>query len=111
MTAVHAQVLHAGGPVLRFDQPVLADGSRAAMPVITNLFGTTARVAAGLGLPLERVGELGEFLAALRAPAPVEGMRDALSRWPMLRAALPPGPGCAVVRRCKRSCCKVPTSI
>jgi len=88
MTAVHAQVLHAGGPVLRFDHPVLTDGARAAMPVITNLFGTTARVAAGLGLPLDRVGELGEFLAALRAPAPVEGMRDALSRWPMLRAAL-----------------------
>ncbi|MDP2737605.1 MAG: UbiD family decarboxylase [Pseudorhodobacter sp.] len=88
MTAVHDRVLRAGGPVLRFDHPVLADGACAAMPVITNLFGTTARVAAGLGLPLDRVGELGEFLAALRAPAPVEGMRDALSRWPMLRAAL-----------------------
>jgi len=88
MTAVHARVLQAGGPVLRFDHPVLADGTRAALPVITNLFGTTARVAAGLGLPLDQVGELGAFLAALRAPAPVEGMRDALSRWPMLRAAL-----------------------
>ncbi|MDP4032149.1 MAG: UbiD family decarboxylase [Pseudorhodobacter sp.] len=88
MTAVHARVLQAGGPVLRFDQPVLASGQRAEMPVIANLFGTTARVAAGLGLTLDRVGDLGEFLAALRAPAPVEGMRDALSRWPMLRAAL-----------------------
>ena len=28
------------------------------------------------------------FLAALRAPTPPDGMRDALSRWPMLKAAL-----------------------
>jgi len=88
MTAVGTRVLRAGGPVLRFDAPVLADGSRAEMPVIANLFGTRARVAAGLGCGAGGVTELGEFLAALRAPAPVAGMRDALSRWPMLRAAL-----------------------
>ena len=58
------------------------------IPVIANLFGTTDRVAAGLGLVPEKVPMLGEFLAALRAPAPVDGMRDALSRWPMLKAAL-----------------------
>jgi 4-hydroxy-3-polyprenylbenzoate decarboxylase len=58
------------------------------MPVVTNLFGTPSRVAAGLGLALDQVGELGEFLAALREPAPVDGMRDALSRWPILSAAL-----------------------
>ena len=49
--------------------------------------------------------DLGAFLAALRAPAPVEGMRDALSRWPHLKAALntrpkmlPPGPVQAEVK-------------
>jgi 4-hydroxy-3-polyprenylbenzoate decarboxylase len=45
-------------------------------------------VAAGLGLTPDEVPAFGEFLAALRSPAPVEGMRDALSRWPVLRAAL-----------------------
>ncbi|WP_026756644.1 UbiD family decarboxylase [Sediminimonas qiaohouensis] len=88
MTAVGSRVLRAGGPALRFEAPVLADGSRAEIPVIANLFGTRARVAAGLGCGAGDVSELGEFLAALRAPAPVTGMRDALSRWPMLRAAL-----------------------
>ncbi|MDR5655378.1 UbiD family decarboxylase [Ruixingdingia sedimenti] len=88
MTAVHARVLAAGGPVLRFDAPVRADGGVSAVPVITNLFGTRARVAAGLGLAPEGIPALGEFLAALRAPVPVEGMRDALGRWPMLKAAL-----------------------
>ncbi|HEY8595461.1 MAG TPA: UbiD family decarboxylase [Devosiaceae bacterium] len=88
ITAVQMRVLRAGGPVLRFDAPLLNDGTRSPVPVVTNLFGTRARVAAGLGLTSEQIPELGEFLAGLRSPAPVEGMRDALSRWPMLKAAL-----------------------
>nr|WP_207186504.1 UbiD family decarboxylase [Rhodobaculum claviforme] len=97
MTAVAMRALGAGGPALRFDAPVLADGSRAQVPVVANLFGTPGRVAAGLGIARDKVGDLGAFLAALRAPAPVEGMADALSRWPMLRAALAARP--RVVRR------------
>lgn len=88
MTAVHMQVLRAGGQLLRFDQPVLPDGRTSDVPVVTNLFGTRRRVAAGLGLLPEQVPDFGAFLAELRAPAPVDGMRDAWSRWPMLKAAL-----------------------
>lgn len=88
MSAVHRAVLEQGGPVLRFDAPVLPSGARSAIPVVTNLFGTTDRVAAGLGLRLDQVPELGQFLADLKSPAPVEGMRDAFSRLPMLKAAL-----------------------
>lgn len=96
MTAVQLAALRAGGPVLRFDAP-LQGGQVATMPVIANLFGTSGRVAAGLGLTLDEVPAFGEFLAALRSPAPVEGMRDALSRWPVLRAALQSRP--KVLRR------------
>ncbi len=88
MTAVQLAALRRGGPVLRFDHASDDHGARAGLPVISNLFGTRARVAAGLGLAADGVEEFGAFLAALRAPAPVEGMRDALARWPMLRAAL-----------------------
>lgn len=88
MTAVHERVLQAAGPALRFDHPLLADGKRASMPVLCNLFGTTRRVAAGLGRHPDQLDELGAFLAALRSPPPPEGLRDALNRWPMLRAAL-----------------------
>lgn len=87
MTAVQLAALRAGGPILRFDAAT-SDGKRTAMPVVANLFGTPSRVAAGLGLQLDEVPAFGDFLAALRSPAPVEGMRDALSRWPVLRAAL-----------------------
>ncbi|MEH6775010.1 MAG: UbiD family decarboxylase [Cereibacter changlensis] len=86
-TAVADRVLRAGGPVLRFDH-VTGPAGRVAMPLLANLFGTRERVAAGLGLTLDQIPELGAFLAALRTPAPVAGMRDALSRWPHLQAAL-----------------------
>jgi 4-hydroxy-3-polyprenylbenzoate decarboxylase len=88
MTAVHRAVLEKGGPVLRFDHPLSENGTRVDIPVIVNLFGTTGRVAAGLGVAPENLDDLGEFLAALRAPTPPDGLRDALSRWPMLKAAL-----------------------
>ena len=51
------------------------------MPVIVNLFGTVTRVAAGFGVQRNRLGELGDALAALRNPRPFNGVRDALKRW------------------------------
>ncbi|WP_294924874.1 UbiD family decarboxylase [uncultured Paracoccus sp.] len=92
MTAVQLAALRRGGPVLRFDAH---DGP--AMPVIANLFGTRTRVAAGLGLLPAQIADFGAFLASLRSPAPPEGLRDAWSRWPMLRAALTARP--KVLRR------------
>ncbi|WP_299351234.1 UbiD family decarboxylase [uncultured Shimia sp.] len=88
MTAVHRKVLEQGGPVLRFTQPIDGAGRRLKMPVVSNLFGTPERVCAGLGVTLEKLDDLGAFLAALRAPQPPENARDALSCWPMLKAAL-----------------------
>ncbi|WP_435231892.1 UbiD family decarboxylase [Pseudopelagicola sp. nBUS_20] len=88
MSAVHRIVLEAGGPVLQFDHPVLRSNQKSSVPVITNLFGTSERVAAGLGVSLDQLEDLGNFLAALRSPSPPDGLRDTLSRWPMLKAAL-----------------------
>ena len=88
MTAVQLAALRAGGPVLRFDAATLGDGRPSGMSVVSNLFATPARVAAGMGLTLDQVPDFGAFLAELRNPTPPEGMRDGLSRWPMLRAAL-----------------------
>ncbi len=88
MTAIHRAVLEAHGPVLQFDQPLLGQGKRSDIPVVVNLFSTAGRVAAGLGVTPDGLDGLGEFLAALRAPTPPDGLRDALSRWPVLKAAL-----------------------
>ncbi len=83
MTAVQLAALRRQGPILRFDAH---DGP--TLPVIGNLFGTRDRVAAGLGLLPDQIPAFGELLASLRSPTPPRGMRDAWSRWPMLRAAL-----------------------
>ena len=87
LTEVHKRVLESGGPVLRFSEALDAEGA-VRMPVVANLFGAADRVAAGFGVAPNRIVELGELLAALREPSPVEGWRDALSRWPMAVAAL-----------------------
>ena len=101
MTEVHRRVLAAGGPALMFDN---AQGAR--MPVLANLFGTAERVAAGFGVAPSKIVELGEMLAALREPQPVDGVRDALSRWPMVRAALSTMP--SLVSRPALTCLPTP---
>ncbi|MDT9600870.1 UbiD family decarboxylase [Sphingosinicella rhizophila] len=88
ITEIHRRVLAADGPALRFERAIDGSGQAARMPVVVNLFGTSCRVAAGLGVRPDRLGELGEALAALRGPRPLNGVRDALDRWPMLNAAL-----------------------
>src|SRR5205807_1388713 len=64
MTEICDRVLHAGGPALLFERPAGHD-----IPVLANLFGSVARVAAAMGL--ERPGELrelGKLLAYLKEP-------------------------------------------
>lgn len=87
MTEIHRRVLEREGPALLFERPAVPQRD-GAMPVLVNLFGTKQRVAAGLGVEPGKLGELGEMLAQLREPEPVNGLRDALSRWPLVKAAL-----------------------
>jgi 4-hydroxy-3-polyprenylbenzoate decarboxylase len=73
MTAVSDSVLRSAGPALLFQNPV---GYK--IPVLTNLFGTTRRVALGMGAT--EVGELrdvGRVLASLKEPEPPKGLKDA----------------------------------
>lgn len=84
MTIVSDRVLRAGGPALLFTNPV---GYKT--PVLTNLFGTTERVAMGMGE--ETIGalrEVGKLLAALKEPDPPKGFKDAFSKLPLLKQAL-----------------------
>jgi 4-hydroxy-3-polyprenylbenzoate decarboxylase len=59
MTAVHRNVLETRGSVPQFDPPVLQGGAPSEVPVVVNLFGTTERVAAGLGVTLAGLDDLG----------------------------------------------------
>jgi 4-hydroxy-3-polyprenylbenzoate decarboxylase len=73
MTAVADAVLRSGGPALWFERP---SGHR--MPVLANLFGTTRRVALGMGAEsAAELRDVGRLLAALKEPEPVRGLKDA----------------------------------
>jgi 4-hydroxy-3-polyprenylbenzoate decarboxylase len=65
-----------------------ADGSRYAMPVLTNLFGTVERVAWGMDREPAQLREVGETLAFLKQPEPPGGWREALEMLPLLRTVM-----------------------
>lgn len=88
MTEIHRRVLEARGPALLFEKGRLADGATASMPVLVNLFGSIERVAWGLGVTRERISVLGELLARLRQPEPIDGFKGLRESWPLIRSAL-----------------------
>ncbi len=88
MTEIHRRVLERRGPALLFENVSLASGVNAGMPVLVNLFGSIERVAWGLGVTRERISALGELLARLREPEPIDGFKGLRESWPLIKAAL-----------------------
>jgi len=73
MTALSDRVLRAGGPALWFQNP---DGYKIS--ALTNLFGTTRRVALGMGATeVNELRDVGRVLASLKEPEPPKGLKDA----------------------------------
>ena len=82
MTALSDRVLRAGGPALLFEAP-----TGFSTPALTNLFGTTRRVALGMGAEsLADLRDVGRVLASLKEPDPPKGLKDAgVDRWVRLQ--------------------------
>jgi 4-hydroxy-3-polyprenylbenzoate decarboxylase len=82
MTELCDRVLRAGGPALLFEAP-----AGHAFPVLGNLFGTTRRIALGMGIDetaaaeegaaLRSLRDVGRLLSALKEPEPPKGLKDA----------------------------------
>jgi 4-hydroxy-3-polyprenylbenzoate decarboxylase len=88
MTEICDRVLRAGGPALLFENP---KGSN--VPVLANLFGTTQRVALGMGEEsVEALREVGKLLAYLKEPDPPKGIRDAWKSLPIFKKVLDMAP-------------------
>ena len=86
ITEIADRVLRAQGPALLFEHPVRQDGSRYAPPVLANLFGTTERVALGMGASdISQLREIGKTLAYLKEPEPPKGIKDAVAKLPLLQ--------------------------
>jgi 4-hydroxy-3-polyprenylbenzoate decarboxylase len=81
MTEICDRVLRAGGPALLFEHPAGHN-----MPVLANLFGSLARVAAAMG------AEVGRLLAYLKEPEPPTGLRDLWDKFPVFKRVLDMAP-------------------
>ncbi len=82
MTALADQILRAGGPSLLVTNPV---GYK--IPALLNLFGTTRRVALGMGADsLAELRDIGHVLASLKEPEPPKGLKDAGRLLSMVKA-------------------------
>lgn len=82
ITAVCEQLIHRQGPAVVFKSP-----GDFQIPVLGNLFGTTQRVAAAMGVSgLDELRDVGRTLASLKEPEPPRGLKDAGRMWHLLRA-------------------------
>ncbi|HET7670503.1 MAG TPA: 4-hydroxy-3-polyprenylbenzoate decarboxylase [Burkholderiales bacterium] len=88
MTEVCDRVLRAGGPALLFERPAGHD-----MPVLANLFGTTSRIAAAMGVKdASELREVGRLLAYLKEPEAPTGLRDLWDKFPVFKRVLDMAP-------------------
>ncbi|MEK8090191.1 4-hydroxy-3-polyprenylbenzoate decarboxylase [Thermithiobacillus plumbiphilus] len=93
MTEICDRTLRAGGPAILFENPTGFD-----MPVLGNLFGTTERVALGMGRQdISELRDVGRLLAYLKEPEPPRGFRDLWDKMPILKQVLNMAP--SVVKR------------
>jgi 4-hydroxy-3-polyprenylbenzoate decarboxylase len=88
MTEIADRTLRAGGPAILFENPRGSD-----IPVLANLFGTTRRVALGMGADsMEAMREIGKLLAFLKEPDPPRGMKEAWKTLPIFKKVLDMAP-------------------
>ncbi|MEE9272060.1 MAG: UbiD family decarboxylase [Robiginitomaculum sp.] len=82
------------GPAVLFENVMREDGTKSDMPVLINLFSKISRVAMGVTMgdkertTSKELREVGQIMAALRQPQPPQGMKDAISKLPILKTAL-----------------------
>lgn len=88
VTEICDRTLRLQGPALLFENPL-----GHSIPMLANLFGTTKRVALGMGQEdIASLREVGELLAFLKEPEPPKGIRDAFEKFPAYRQVLNMGP-------------------
>jgi 4-hydroxy-3-polyprenylbenzoate decarboxylase len=88
ITEICDRTLKQGGPALLFENV-----KGANIPLLANLFGTTRRVAMGMGAAsVTELRSIGELLAYLKEPEPPKGFKDALDKWPLFKQVLSMSP-------------------
>jgi len=81
MTALCDRTLRAGGPALLFEQP-----TGHTIPVLGNLFGTTRRVALGMGVnDVSELRQVGHVRASLKEPEAPRGFKELVGMGSLLQ--------------------------
>jgi len=84
ITEICDRTLKQEGPALLFEN---VKGS--SVPILANLFGTTQRVAMGMGEDsIDALREVGRLLAFLKEPDPPKGLKDAWEKMPVFKQVL-----------------------
>jgi 4-hydroxy-3-polyprenylbenzoate decarboxylase len=84
MTEICDRLLKTGGPAILFENP-----KGHNIPVLGNLFGTSRRVAMGMGQEsVESLRKVGELLTYLKEPDPPKGLKDTWDKLPVLKQVL-----------------------
>lgn len=81
MTEICDRLLKTAGPAILFENP-----KGHNIPVLGNLFGTSKRVAMGMGQEsVESLREVGELLTYLKEPDPPKSLKDTWNKLPVLK--------------------------
>lgn len=84
MTEICDRALNRNGPAILFENP-----KGYSVPVLGNLFGTTRRVALGMGRESpDALRDVGKLLAYLKEPEPPKGFSDLMQQVPVLKQVL-----------------------
>jgi 4-hydroxy-3-polyprenylbenzoate decarboxylase len=84
ITEICDRTLKQQGPALLFENV-----KNSTVPVLANLFGTTERVAMGMGEEsIEALREVGKLLAFLKEPDPPKGIKDVWEKMPVFKQVL-----------------------
>ena len=84
ITEICDRTLKQQGPALLFENV-----KNSSVPILANLFGTTQRVAMGMGEEsIDALREVGKLLAFLKEPDPPKGLKDAWDKMPIFKQVL-----------------------
>jgi 4-hydroxy-3-polyprenylbenzoate decarboxylase len=97
VTEICSRTLRAGGPALLFETP-----RGSSIPLLGNLFGTTARVARAIGrASVAELREVGQLLAFLKEPQLPRGLKEMFEKLPEWKQVLHAPPRVVTSASCR----------
>ncbi|WP_341763722.1 UbiD family decarboxylase [Candidatus Tisiphia endosymbiont of Beris chalybata] len=102
ITEISRRVLVKNGPALLFENVIKNDGTKSNIPVLTNLYASTQRIAVGLNLDnKEDLRKFGELLAFLKTPELPASFKEIFAMLPLAKRIFAMSPKRVVKAPCQ----------